>query len=328
MDRLSGIAVFVRVVETMSFSRAAEELGLSKSTVSKQIRRLEDRLGVQLLHRTTRSMSLTDVGQSFYERCAAIVAEAIDAERAVTDMQSTPTGRLRVNAPMSFGQRHLAAAVSEFLRRCPGIEIELTLADRMVDIVDEGVDVAVRIAHLPDSSLIAVKLAPCRRVVVASPDYLQAAGRPETPHDLTHHSCLLYSLQSSGDTWHFRGPGDGGVPIGIRVDGPLRVNNGDAIARAALDGMGVAFLPTFIVHEALADGRLVALFPDHCPDDTAIYAVYAQNRNLSPKVRVFVDFLKDRFGDVPPPWDAKLTAAGAPRGRTRPSARRGGTPRG
>lgn len=302
MDQLSGIEVFVRVVETESFSRAAEELGLSKSTVSKQIRRLEDRLGVRLLNRTTRSMSLTDVGQSFYERCANIVAEARDAERAVTDMQATPTGRLRVNAPMSFGQLHLARAVGAFLQTCPGIEVDLTLADRIVDIVDEGYDLAIRIAHLPDSSLIAVKLAPCRRVVVASPAYLQAAGAPAHPNDLADHACLSYTYQSSGDLWHFED--SDGASLSVRVTGPLRINNGDAIAQAALDGLGVAYLPTFIVGPALADGGLLQLLDPYCTDDTAVYAVMPHSRNVSPKVRVFVDFLKDRFGGPVAPWDA------------------------
>ena len=301
MDRLTGIAIFVRVVETESFSRAADQLGLSKSTVSKQIRRLEDRLGVRLLNRTTRSMSLTDVGREFYERCSGIVDQAQAAEAAVTDMQTAPVGKLRVAGPMSFGTRELAPAISEFLREHEGMHVELSLSDHLVNLVDEGFDLAIRVSTLPDSSLVATRLAPARRVVVASPAYLAKAGTPAHPSDLADHQCLLYAYQrGSAETWRFEG--EEGQEVAVRVSGMLRVNNGEALARAAREGLGVVMLPTFIVGDDLRAGNLECLFPDWKTDMGGVYAIYPHGRHLSPRLRAFVDFLRARFGPHPA-WD-------------------------
>jgi DNA-binding transcriptional LysR family regulator len=305
MDRLEGMEVFARVVEAESFSAAARDLGLSKSAVSKQVSRLEDRLGVRLLNRTTRRLSLTEAGAAFYQGCQRAVAEAEAAEQAITHLAAAPRGTLKVNAPMSFGVCHLTPALSDFVARYPELTVDMALNDRMVDLVEEGFDVGIRIAVLRDSSLIARRLAPLRRVLCAAPGYLAARGMPLALDDLYAHHCLLYSYQVAGDHWGFSGPGG---ERRLKVRGRLRVNNGDALLEAALAGLGIAFLPSFICGEALRAGRLVHLLPEwSAPDDAAIHAVYPAGRNLLPKVRVFVDFLAERFGGTPY-WDRGLGA--------------------
>ena len=305
MERLDAMAVFARVVEAEGFSRAARELGLSKSAVSKQVSRLEDALGVRLLYRTTRRLSLTEAGATFFEGCQRVVAAAEAAERAVTHLAAVPSGRLRVNAPMSFGVYHVGPALPEFMARYPELSVEMTLNDRVVDLVEEGFDLGLRIVKLEDSSLIARRLAPNRRVLCAAPAYLEAHGRPAALEDLKDHECLLYSNQVSGNVWRLYGPGGERL---LRVAGRLRVNNGDALLAAAIGGLGTAFLPTFICGEALRAGQLVHVLPEWSePTDTAIYAVYPAARHLSPKVGVFVDFLAERFGGTPY-WDEGLSA--------------------
>jgi DNA-binding transcriptional LysR family regulator len=300
MEPLDAMAVFARVVEAESFSGAARALGLSKSAVSKQIGRLEDRLGLRLLNRTTRRLSLTEAGAAFYQGCQRVVAEAEAAERAVTRLASAPRGRLRVNAPMSFGVRHISPALPEFLGRYPELAVDLTLNDRVVDLVEEGFDVGVRIARLADSSLVARRLAPSRSVLSAAPAYLEARGVPRALDQLEHHACLIYSYQATGEAWRLTGP-EG--ERRLKVSGPLRVNNGDALLAAALGGLGVALLPCFICGDDLRAGRLVRVLPDwEASADSAVSAVYPAARHLSPKVRAFVDFLAERFGDKPY-WD-------------------------
>ncbi len=300
MERLDAMAVFARVVEAESFSGAARALGLSKSAVSKQVSRLEDRLSLRLLNRTTRRLSLTEAGTAFYQGCQRMVAEAEAAERAVTHLAGTPRGRLRVNAPMSFGVRHVGPALPEFLGRYPGLAVDLTLNDRMVDLVEEGFDVGLRIARLADSSLVARRLAPSRSVLSAAPAYLDRRGAPRDIDQLEDHACLIYSYQTTGEAWRLTGP-EGARRL--KVSGPLRVNNGDAILAAALGGLGVALLPCFICGDDLRAGRLVRVLPDwQAPPDGAVWAVYPAARHLSPKVRAFVDFLAERFGDKPY-WD-------------------------
>ena len=300
MDQLDAMAVFARVVEAESFSGAARALGLSKSAVSKQISRLEDRLGLRLLNRTTRRLSLTEGGAAFYQGCQRVVAEAEAAEQAVTHLASAPRGRLRVNAPMSFGVRHVSPALPEFLARYPELAIDLALNDRVVDLVEEGFDVGVRIGRLTDSSLVARRLAPNRAVLSAAPGYLEARGMPRRPEELEGHACLIYSYQAMGEGWRLAGP-EG--ERHFKISGPLRVNNGAAILAAARGGLGVALLPGFICGEDLRAGRLVRVLPDwEAPPDSAVSAVYPAARHLSPKVRVFVDFLAERFGGKPY-WD-------------------------
>ncbi len=305
MDSLTGLAVFVEVARARSFSGAARALGLSKSAVSKHIARLEDRLGARLINRTTRRLSLTEAGVVFYEKCARIVSEAVEAEQAVMDLDTAPRGLLKVSAPMSFGQLHLASAVADFLRLHPALRIDMQLDDRLVDVVGEGFDLAVRIAQLPPSSLVGRKLAVNRRIVCGAPAYLAAHGVPRMPQDLRRHDCLNYSYLASGDEWRFRGP-EG--PLTVRVRGSCTANNGDVLVQAAIAGLGLILTPTFLVGEALRSGRLVPVLGEFCDSDTGIYALWPQTRHLSPKVRAFVDFLAARFGPVPE-WDAGLGAA-------------------
>lgn len=297
MDHLTGMAVFAKVVETGTFTGAAQAMGLSKGAVSKQIAKLEDRLGARLLNRTTRRSSLTEVGAAFYERCRRIVAEAEEAELAVTRLHAEPRGTLRVNLPMSFGMIHMADALPDFMAAYPEISLDVTLDDRVVNVVDEGYDVVIRITDLPDSSLIARRIAPFRIATCASSAYWDAHGRPKHPDDLRGHACLLYSYLSNLNEWRYRGP-DG--PFAVRVDGPMRGNNGDLLRAAAVAGLGVVRSPTFIVGCHLVEGRLEQVLAEYEDDDRGIYAVYPHNRHLSAKVRAFVDFMAKRFAD--PIW--------------------------
>lgn len=298
-DNLAAMAVFARVVEERSFTQAAGALGRSKSAVSKAVSQLEDRLGARLLNRTTRRLSLTEAGTAYYESAARILAEAAEADSAVSALQDEPRGTLRINAPMSFGQRHLAPAIGAFLERYPELRLDITLNDRIIDLVGEGYDVAVRIAALPDSSLIAAKLAPNRRLVCASPDYLARAGTPRHPQDLRRHNCFGYTYQATGNNWRFVGP-EG--PVTVRVTGTLSANNGEILKAAMRQGLGLGLVPSFSVTDELKSGELVAVLPDYSDTETSVYAVYPHSRHLSAKVRAFVDFLRDRFGPEPY-WD-------------------------
>jgi len=306
LDSLAGMAVFAKVVEARSFTAAAAELGMSKSAVSKQITRLEDRLGARLLNRTTRRLSLTETGAAFYDRCARVVAEAQQAELAVTHLQSEPRGTLRVNAPMTFGHLHIAPAIPDFLARYPELRVDMTMNDRFVDLIDEGFDVAIRIAQLTDSSLIARRLAPDRRILCGSPAYFAKHGEPRTPDDFARHNCLSYAYVSDTDQWQFI---DGEGTRSIPVRGNLRANNGDAIRQALLASLGVAILPSFMVGADVQAGRLKEVLSDYLPNRASVYAVYPHSRHLTAKVRVFVDFLADRFGPNPY-WDAAAKSPG------------------
>lgn len=296
---LNSMVVFARVVEEKGFSAAARRLGLSKSAVSKQISQLEDRVGARLLNRTTRRLSLTDVGAAFYERCARILAEAEEAELAVSHLQTVPRGTLRISGPVSFGRRYLASAITEFLSSYPELRVDLILNDRVVDLVEEGYDVAVRIGRLADSSLIARRLCPMPRLLIASPAYVQKHGRPQKPEDLLKHNCLLYSYQATGEAWQLQGAGT--APVTVHVTGNFRANNGEVLLEGALAGLGIAMLPAFMAGPDLCAGRLVEVLPADRDPAQAVSAVYPHNRHLSAKVRLFVDFLAERFASTP--WD-------------------------
>lgn len=308
MARLDEMEVFAAVVEAGGFSAAARLLGLSKSAVSKQVGRLEDRLGVRLLNRTTRRLSLTEAGTTFHAACRRVLDEAETAEQAVSDLAAAPRGLLKLNAPMSFGFLHLGAAIPAFHQHYPQIRLDAVMNDRFVDLIEEGYDVALRIGELRDSSLVARRLAPCRNVLCASPAYLDRRGRPARPADLAQHDCLLYANTASPREWTLTGPRGREA---VAVAGPLIANNGDLLCTAALGGMGIAKLPTFIVGPCLADGRLEVVLPDHPVPEQGIHAVYPHSRNLSQKVRVFVDFLAARFGPEPY-WDTGLALPAAP----------------
>ena len=297
MRSLDEIEAFAAVVEHGGFTRAASALKIGKSAISKQVAKLEDRLGAQLLVRTTRKISTTEVGQAFYERCRRIITDLEDAERAVVDLHEEPRGLLRVNAPMSFGVMHLAREVAAFMTDHQELSVELDLSDRIVDVVEEGYDLAIRITRLPDSSLIARKLAPFDGVVCASPGYWRQYGKPTHPSQLIHHNCLKYSYLSTRDEWVFDTAEE---KLSVKVSGNFTANNGEALRDAAIAGQGVLNTPLFIVADALKAGQLEAVLSDYQNTGSAIYAVYPHNRHLSAKVRLFVDYLVERFGDNAP----------------------------
>jgi len=304
LDKFSAIQIFVRVVDSGSFTAAAEQLGISRAMASKLVQGLEDSLGIRLLNRTTRRLSLTGPGQSYYQRTSEILAQLAEAESEAAQAQNEPRGRLRISAPTSFGVRHLAATLGDYQRRFRQVEIDLNLSDRMVDLVDEGFDLAIRISILRDSSLIARRLAPCRIVVVASPAYLVEHGTPQHPNDLQQHNCLVYTLSTRGTEWTFL---RGEETQALRLSGALSANNGDFIAAAAVAGVGVAVLPSFIVADDLRAGRVVPLLCEWRSPSIAVYAVYAQTRTLPAKTRSLIDFLAERFGPEPY-WDDGLGA--------------------
>ena len=299
MTDLAGINIFTEVAKQGGFTAAAEVLGLSKSTVSKQIAALEDRLGAKLLNRTTRRLSLTEVGQAYYERCRRIVEEAEEAELAVTQLQAEPRGTLRVNAPVSFGTMHLARLLPDFMARYPDLSIDMDLNDRRVDLIEEGLDMAIRVGELGDSTLVARRLAPCRFTTVASPEYWAKHGRPQHPRDLVDHDCLVYKLRDRPGEMTFEGP-DG--PIDVATRGSLQSNNGEFLLAAVMAGRGVSICPTFFCGVQVSDGRLERVLEDYMRYEVAVYAVWPQSRHLSAKVRAFVDFLAERFGPEPY-WD-------------------------
>jgi DNA-binding transcriptional LysR family regulator len=301
MDRLAALEAFVKVAETHSFSEAARRMRASKSAVSRQIAALEADLGARLFHRTTRSMTLTEAGRGYFERASRILSDLDEANLSVSQLQSAPRGRLRVSAPMSFGFLHLAPALTEFLSVYRDVEVDIALNDRFVDLVDEGFDVAVRVGTLVDSSLVARRLAPIRRVVCASPAYLKAHGTPASPDDLKTHDCLCNSNVALAREWRFVTPQ--GEPWPVEVTGRINANNGDLLKVAAVNGLGFVNLPTFIVGSDLQAGKLVSVLEAFIPQDLTLNAVYPHARHLSPKVRAFVDFLAARFGPRPY-WDA------------------------
>lgn len=306
MDRLAALEAFVRVAEARSFSEAGRRLGASKSVISRQVSALEAELGVRLFQRTTRSLTLTEAGEGYFQRTARILADLDEANAMVSNLQAAPRGRLRVNAPMSFGFLHLGAAIPDFVARYPEVDVDMTMSDRFVDLIEEGFDVAVRIARLTDSSLIARRLAPMRLVVCASPDYLARRGTPHKPADLAAHECLSYGNIAPTDEWRLKDAD--GQPLTVEVKGRLRANNGDALRAAALKGLGVIYQPTFMVGDDLRAGTLVEVMHGYARTDSAVHAVYPHARHLSPKVRAFVDFLAERFGPNPY-WDADLSPA-------------------
>jgi DNA-binding transcriptional LysR family regulator len=306
MDSLTDIAVFAQVVDSGSFTAAAERLSLSKSVVSKYVTRLEDRLGARLLHRTTRRLSLTEVGRVFYERSRRGLQEIEEAEAEVSRLQGEPRGILRINAPMSFGVLHIAPAIPEFLERYPELAVDMNLDDRKVDVIEGGFDVSVRISGMPDSSLVARRLGPCRHVVVASPEYLARHGRPRTPDELRHHNVITYQYQESALEWHFRAPGE--KPVSVPVTGSIRMSNSLALREALLNGAGVTRTPTFVVGPDIQEGRLRAILTNYETLEVSIYLVFAQRQHLAPKVRAFVDFMAERISDDPY-WDHETKAA-------------------
>lgn len=296
MDTLNCMSVFAKVVELGSFAAAAERLGVARSAVSKQVVALEARLGVRLINRTTRTLHLTEAGAAYLERCNAILADVASLESSLGALVETPRGLLRVNAPVSFAISHLGPVLAGYRRQYPEVTVELAVNDRQVDIVEEGYDLALRIARKLESALVGRRLATARMVLCASPDYLARRGAPARLEDLASHDCIGYTYWGTGDEWQMDGPD--GHPATVRVKPALRANNGDVIRAAALEGEGVIFQPSFLVGDDLRQGRLVEVLADYRPMDIGIYAVYPHRKYLSAKVRTFVDYLAERFAQV------------------------------
>ena len=297
MDRFSAIQVFAQVVESGSFAKAAERLGLSTSATSRHVAELEGHLQSRLLNRTTRRVSLTETGRAFYERSVQLLADLREAEQEAAQAAVVPRGTVRVTTSINFGVRHLAPAIAEFLGQHPEVRFDVSLSDRIVDLVEEGFDLAVRVGAAGADNLVARKLGETRLVPCASPQYLQARGAPKTPEDLAAHNCLTYEYLTQRGVWHFRDAA--GRERAVRVTGTLHSNNGDLLAEAAVRGAGVVFEPAFIVGPDVRAGRLVPLLQEFMPPPAPIYALYPRRKHLSAKVRRFVEFLVARFADSP-----------------------------
>lgn len=300
MDRLNEMEAFTRVVELGGFTEAAKKLGLSKSAVSKHVAALETRLGARLLNRTTRRVSPTEIGLAYFDKAMAVLAAAEDADAMAAAMQGAPAGELRITAPLTFGRSHVAPALNSFLTLYPNVSIRLDLNDRRVDILSEGFDLAIRIGDLPDSSLMARKLAETDVILAASPAYLQRKGEPDSVEALSDHELLHYSNNASGHYWKLKGRS--GEERSVRVGGRLSINNGEALACAAAAGHGILLSPHFIVGEHLASGALREIMPGHRPPPLGIYAIYPAGRFVQPKLRLFIDHLAESLKGQGPRW--------------------------
>jgi len=294
MNELSNLHLFVRVVEDGSFSAAARFLGITPSSVSRQISQLEDELGTRLFHRTTRRQSLTETGEIYLRHARRIVADLAEARLAVRQLADTPTGSLHVTAEADFAVAYVAPILPEFLNRYPGVHLRLSLSAGRIDLVDSGIDLAIRIGHLDDSSLIARKIAVSRSSLFASPAYLEQHGIPTHPGDLKDHDCLSFRTQAGKNHWRFKLP-EG--PLDVPVSGRVNANSLVFLRSLAVSTQGIAMLPIWMIRDELKDGDLVTLLEDFplVPPSTPINAVFAHNRHLAPKVRAFVDFLADRM---------------------------------
>jgi len=308
MDTLLSLRIYLQIAEERSLTKAADRLGISRALASKHLKYLETELGALLVNRTTRRLSLTEAGQSFYERCAQAVADIEEAMRCAGDSGAVPRGTLRVNAAHAFGRRYVAPALGEFLARHPEVRVDLTLNDRFVDIVEEGFDLAIRIGQLDQSSLVARRLASTDLVVCGSPGDLRRRGVPGAPADLAGHDCLTYAYAREPGVWSFRRDSESAR---VRVSGSLHANDGETLLAVALADRGLIELPTFLAGEALASGGLVPLLTDWETERLGIYAVYPSRRHLSAKVRSFVDFLGARFAGEPE-WEAWRNAGRQP----------------
>lgn len=300
------MTLFVRVVESGSFSRAARALDLTPSTVSKQIRRLEDRLHIRLFHRTTRRINLTEPGRAYYERCSRILREIDEAEQAATALSAEPRGTLRVAATVSFGRVEVLPRINQFMARYPQINVEVELTDRHIDLVDESIDVAIQWReHMDDPNIVARRLCVNNRIICAAPEYLEKFGTPTTPEQLLEHNCLTLSAFDEFNNWAFDDADKGHRTL--HVSGSFRANNADALHQAALSGVGLARLSTWLVWPDIQAGRLKPILPDYPHEFSAFYIVYPHRHYLSRKVRAFVDFLVEQFTPEPPWEQAQLT---------------------
>lgn len=292
MDRFDEMQAFAAVVDAGSFVRAAEALQVSKTAVSRLIGALESRLGVRLLHRTTRRLSLTVEGEVFHARCKELLAGVDEAEAELTARSAQAVGLLRLNVPVSFGLMHLAPLWPAFLQLHPKVTLDVTLSDRIVDLVDEGYDLAVRIAQLPASSLVSRKLASTALLLCASPEYLRRHGAPAHPAEISQHAVFSYTLLSMGEQWVFEGPQG---PVSVKIAPRLRSNSGDTCCAAALQHQGIVLQPSFMVSGHLRSGALVEVLPGYRSIELGVYAVYASRKHVAPKLRVLIDYLAEAF---------------------------------
>lgn len=299
---LAQLRTFLTIASLKSYSKAAEKLGMSRGMASKHVQDLETDLGVKLFNRTTRQLSLTESGETLQASATALL-EGFDAvEQELRSRTRTPKGNLRISAPMSFGIRHLGPIFNAFLKRFPEMTLDIRFDDRVTNIVEEGIDLAIRIRTLPDSTLVARRLAAARMVLCASPDYLLKHGEPRHPDELREHQCLIYEYLSRYGTWSLEKDGE---RLDVRIQGPVRANNGDTLVEAAVDGWGIILTPTFIAHEALRSGKLKPVLRDWHPVEPQLYAVMPPGRDKTLKVRVFVDHLAECIGQQPY-WDVGL----------------------
>ena len=303
---LNLMAIFARVVEAGSFAEAARRLTSSRSVVSKAVAKLEKALGARLLNRTTRHLSLTEIGSAFADHCTRMLDEAEQAEKLVASLNTEPRGVLRVSASVAFGTLHVAPALAEFLPLYPELTIDLTITDRWVNLAEEGYDLAIRVTNDPPQNWVARKLAPVRRKLCATPAYFKRNGVPKCPADLVMHNCLDYTRSGDQGHWRFTGP-EG--EISVPVAGPLHVDDDEALSQAVLGGLGISLLPTFIIGKDIQHGRLQAVLSEYIAVDRHVYAMYLPTRHLPSKVRVFIDFLADHIG-TEPYWD-QPTGSGA-----------------
>lgn len=294
MDKLASMAMFVRVVESGSFSAAAEASQVSATMAAKHIRAIEQRLGARLLHRTTRRQQLSEVGRLYYERCKQVLADVALAEASASELQASPRGRLRLTAPVSFGSRRLVPALAEYLASHPEVNVELSLDNRMFDLVEEGYELGIRIGTLDDASLVARPLQPYRRLLAASPAYLARHGNPERPEQLSSHVCLGLSYWRHRDHWRLLGPG--GDIYEAPVQGRFAADHGDALRIAALHHIGIILQPEVLLADDLAAGRLQPVLPDWSPPPMPMHLIYAPDRRPTAKLRSMIDFLLARFG--------------------------------
>ena len=299
MDRFLEMQTFNAVVDAGSFVKAAEALAMSKAAVSRYVVDMETRLGVRLLHRTTRRLSLTEEGQVFYGRSKELLAELAEAEDEISSRSHAASGLLRINAPFTFGVLHLAPLWGAFMAQNPKVKLDVTLADRLVDLVEEGYDMAIRIASLENSTLVSKRLASTRMLLCASPQYLALHGTPKEPAELAAHAVISYSYWSTRDEWHFTGPQG---PVSVKTNPCIHTNSGDTCRAAALAHQGVILQPDFLVGPDLAVGTLVEVLPQYRSLELGIYAVYPTRKHVSAKVRALIDFLAAHFAQTRPSW--------------------------
>jgi len=300
MQDISAIPVFTAVIEQGSFSKAAEKLNITKSAVSKRISGLEAQLGVKLLHRTTRKLSLTEAGERYFRYAIQALHAAQEAENAATELQNVPQGTLRISVPMSFGRLHLAPIIPTFLKQYPQIEIHMDMSDTWSDVIAGGFDIALRAADLPDSSLIARKITKIHSVLCASPEYLTEFGTPKTPHALIQHNCLLYSYHSVINEWKFIKNDE---EVTVQISGNYQVNNSEALRESVLQGLGIGRLTTFVAGKDIKEGRLVPILNTYKMPYQTLYAVFPEKQYMPVKIRVFIDFIISHLGGDSPHWD-------------------------